>query len=95
MNPYETIAELIRTALASDNDAARHLREHVPHIANLHDQVADAEGDRTLLESELRAEISDNIEDAMSTLQDGLTELAVDPVIARNIIADVRADLEP
>jgi len=95
MNPYETIAELIRTALASDNHAARHLREHVPHIANLYDQAADAEGDRTLLESELRAEISDNIEDAMSTLQDALTELAVDPVIARNLIADVRAELEP
>lgn len=94
MNKYEVIAELIRIALASDNHAPRLLREHVPHIEQLHTKIAEQIDEMDEAQAKAKNEYEENIQDAMSTLEDSLTELAVDPEKMKTILWDVQRDLE-
>lgn len=94
MNKYEIIAELIRIALAEDNHAPRLLREHVPHIEQLHTKIADQIDELNETQAKAKDGFEDNIQDAMSTLEDALTELAVDPEKMKTILWDVQRDLE-
>ena len=94
MNKYEVIAELIRIALAEDNHAPRLLREHVPHIEQLHTKIADQIDEMDEAQAKAKNEYEDNIQDAMTTLEDALTELAVDPDKMKTILWDVQRDLE-
>ena len=94
MNKYEVIAELIRIALAEDNHAPRLLREHVPHIEHLHTMITDQIFEMDEAQAKAKNEYEDNVQDAMSTLEGALTELAVDPDKMKTILWDVQRDLE-
>lgn len=94
MNKYEIIAELIRIALAEDNHAPRLLREHVPHIEQLHTKIADQIDEMDEAQAKAKNEYEDNVQDAMSTLEGALRELAVEPDKMKTILWDVQRDLE-
>lgn len=94
MNKYEIIAELIRIALAEDNHAPRLLREHIPHIEQLHTKITDQICEMDKAQADAKEQFEENIQDAMGTLEDALTELAVDPDKMKTILWDVQRDLE-
>lgn len=94
MNKYEVIAELIRIALAEDNHAPRLLREHVPHIEQLHTKITDQIDELDEAQAKTEEQFEDNIQDAMSTLEGALRELAVEPDKIASILWDVQRDLE-
>lgn len=94
MNKYEVIAELIRIALAEDNQAPRLLREHVPHIEQLHTKVTDQIDELDKTQAKAKEQFEENIQDAMSTLEGALRELAVEPDKIATILWGVQRELE-
>lgn len=94
MNKYEVIAELIRIALAEDNHAPRLLREHVPHIEQLHTKITDQIDELDKAQAKAKEQFEENIQDAMSTLEGALRELAVEPDKIATILWGVQRELE-